>query len=54
MLEQTRQFRPIKSEEGSDRAVEFFMERIQEKNEAGRMLEGEAQHVMEEYGEGIR
>lgn len=40
MLEQTQQFRRIKSEKGSDGAVEVFMERIQEEDEAGRMLEG--------------
>ena len=39
MLEQTRQFRQIKSDEGSDRAVEVFMGRIQEEDEASRRRE---------------
>lgn len=35
MLEQTSQFKRIKSEQGSDRAVEIFMERIKQEENPG-------------------
>lgn len=35
LLEQTSQFRQLKSEHGSDRAVEIFMERIKEEENPG-------------------
>jgi hypothetical protein len=35
MLEQTSQFRQLKSEHGSDRAVEIFMERIKQEENPG-------------------
>ena len=37
MLEQTQQFQRIKSEEGSEKAIEVFMERIQEADEASKL-----------------
>eukprot|EP00584_Thalassiosira_punctigera_P021081 CAMPEP_0172548336 /NCGR_PEP_ID=MMETSP1067-20121228/17650_1 /TAXON_ID=265564 ORGANISM="Thalassiosira punctigera, Strain Tpunct2005C2" /NCGR_SAMPLE_ID=MMETSP1067 /ASSEMBLY_ACC=CAM_ASM_000444 /LENGTH=116 /DNA_ID=CAMNT_0013335539 /DNA_START=37 /DNA_END=384 /DNA_ORIENTATION=+ len=39
MLEQTRQFQEIKSKEGSKKAVDIFMGRIQEVDEASRMYQ---------------
>ncbi|KAL3801927.1 hypothetical protein HJC23_010271 [Cyclotella cryptica] len=45
MLEQTQQFNRIKSEQGSDRAVELFMNRIQEEQNP----RGEANHTEEKW-----
>jgi len=45
MLEQTQQFKKIKQEEGSDRAVEVFMQRIQEEQNPG-------QDALSEEGDG--
>jgi len=46
MLEQTQQFKKIKQEEGSDRAVEAFMQRIQEEQNPG-------QDALSEEGDGV-
>jgi len=46
MLEQTQQFQQIKSEEGSEKACEAFMDRIQEEDEASSRMMSDGDNLV--------
>lgn len=50
MLEQTSQFKRIKSEQGSDRAVEIFMERIKQEENPGDEVQDNEDEGYNEVG----
>lgn len=48
MLEQTKQFRRIKTEEGSEKAVDVFMEKIQRGDERSRLEDEKSMEALME------